>query len=337
MGYIVVTSADKKSGPYHVVAVDEKTYSVIGDYGMVTEAQIVQFMRSGSGNDIQPLNFSIDRNGKLVQDCGDFGRFSLRGSAVVLAEIKSKAGRTLGYRLLSCANNACVNLRLEEILQREKSMGDNEHFLQNGIIRNNTVNCYPMHPFPVMMVDGAVKKPAKRPTKDIPKQENPPVKTQAAVQRKHHAPLSQAQSREAELCKQRGISPKLISNPDLTPEQMRVLWVSKSKGCIAESFADPRYSADVMKFYADRLHDEQTVEECKEMLEHPELTPDQLSELYACVCQGVPYSDLIGLSPTDISVKREMAVAEYWGDQTYFDSTYLEKAANLAMRLHQGL
>lgn len=331
MGYVVVTGVDKNTGLYHAVNVDSEQFTLVTDYGFVTEENLAKFTVSGGDHTI-PLNFSVDRAGKLVQNCGNFSRFSPKGSAVVVAEIKSKGGRILGYRLLSCANNAIVNLRLEEILQKDKLMGD-DNFLQNGIIRNNTVNCYPQKPFPVMLAAVPKPKATPKPAEPAPKQRATPKPPKAPPRPKQQMHFSDKQQLEIYNCQKKGIPTNLIRNPNLSPEQMRVLWVSKSKGCLSEYFNDPAYGVEAMKFYADRLYDKQTVVDCAEMLEHPELTPDELSELYACVCQGIPYADYIGMSPTEISVKRDMESAHYWGSQSEFDSGYLEKAANAARRL----
>ena len=331
MGYVVVTGVDKQSGLYHAVNIDSEQFTLRTDYGYVTEANLAKFAVSGGDHTI-PLNFSVDRVGKIVQNCGSFTRFSPKGSAVVIAEIKSKGGRVLGYRLLSCANNAIVNLRLEEILQKDKSMGD-DNFLQNGIIRNNTVNCYPQKPFPVITM--AVVKPQK--PKQQPKAEQPKQQAQKSGRKAAPPPQEFTEKQQYELykCQQAGVPVNLIRNNKLSPEQMRVLWVAKSKGCLSEHFNDPAYGVDAMKFYADRLYDDQTVVDCGDMLSHPELTADQLAELYACVCQGIPYQPYIGLSATDIGIQRDMSSAEYWGSSADLgDQAYLEKAMNAALKLH---
>lgn len=338
MTFVVVTAVDKKNNTFHTVGVDSNTYTTSIDYGFITAEALAKLSYSAGGSNSAPLNFSVDRAGKIVQDCGDFNRFSSKGSAVVIAEIKSKGGRTMGYRLLSCLNNVCANLRLEEILQKEASMGKDEHFLQNGIIRNKTVNCYPNRPFLVMTVATPKKPtPAKAPTADtlphyIDKKDMP---KEAQAQPQPKPEYTPAQLKELHSCRTAGVPTNLIRNPDLSPEQMRVLWVSKSKGCLSEYFNDPAYSADAMKFYADRLYDKQTVVDCAEMLEHPELTVPQLTELYSCVCQGIPYTDYIGMSATDIGVKRDMSTTQYWGSSAIFeDDSYVEKAIGAAMRLH---
>lgn len=315
MAYFAVIGVDKNSGLLHTVIVDPATYTVVGDYGYVSLDAVSQRLRGGG--DVIPLNFSLDKSGKLVQNCGDFNRFSKHGSAVVLAEIRSRGGRTLGYRLLSCATKACVNLKTEEIIQREKAMPNGEHFLQNGIVRNNTVNCYPMKPFPVMTVDTGARKPIPKSQMAPTPKPVKPVRKEAPKEPKQ---FTKEQLDELRKCKERGGDVSLIHNPQFSPAQMRVLWIAKSKGCCAEAFANPQLSVDSMKFYADRLYDQQTVMDCSELLAHPELGTEELSELYACVCQGVPYSELIGLSASDIDVKRNMAVQQYWGSSRAFDS-----------------
>lgn len=327
MTYLVVTGVDKKNGLFHVVLVDGTSFNVVKDCNYAREEDIMHMVVNAGGQYV-PLNFSLDRSGKLKQDCGDFSRFSPRGSAVVLAEIKSPGGRTLGYRLLSCANNICVNLKTEEILQREALMPKNEHFLQNGIVRNNAVNCYPLKPYPMLTMN--VSKPAKKPTVKAP--------AKPASQKVAKSEFSKEQLKELESCKNAGINPHLIANPKLSPEQMRIIWVSKSKGCMSEHFASPKYTPDVMKFYGDRFYDAQTVADCKELLSHPELSVDELSELYLCVCEEVPYSEFIGLSPEEIFVKREQLTGTYWGNISAFSmSDYTEKAINAAQRIREGL
>lgn len=335
MAFLAVIGVDNNSGLLHTVIVDDKTFSVVGDYGFVSEGAISSRLRMGG--DLIPLNFNIDRSGKLLQDCGSFERFSKKGSAVVIAEIKSRGGRTLGYRLLSCATKLCANLKLEEILQREQSMQKGEHFLQNGIIRNGTVNCYPMRPFHVMTVEMGSRKPAAKPQEPVQKsaKQSKPVEKKSP---KEKPPFTREQTEEIKKCKERGGDVSVIYNPELSPSQMRILWIAKSKGCCAEAFANPQLSTDAMKFYADRLYDPQTVADCSELLAHPELGVDELSELYACVCQGIPYSDMIGMSAIDIDVKRTMASQEYWGipdafDKKSSDSLVDERALQAARRV----
>lgn len=339
--YFVVTGVDKQAKALHVVTVDDSSYQVVQDYGFILENALIQCIRSAGAN-AKPLNFSVDASGKLVQDCGDFNRFSQKGSAVVLAEIKTKSGRTLGYRLLSCANNMCVNLKTEEILQKDKSMGESEHFLQNGIIRNNTVNCYPGKPYPTMTLSVPKKptpaRPATAETVDKATRPTNHVAPHAGAVKPAKPRLedfSEKQRTELESCRKAGVDPNLLRDPNLDPQQMRILWVSKSKGCMSEAFADSRFSPDVMKFYADQLYSQDMVDDCQELLAHPELSADQVKELYACAAQGIPYTDFIGMSPEDVYVEREKITTKYWGGAQTFDADYLERAIHMASVLRE--
>lgn len=323
MAFIAVTKTNKTDNGlfYHAVGItDEFEYKA--DLGFLDEVGLIACTFNYG---LTPINFSIDRNKKLIMDCGDFARFSDKGSAVILAELKTRGGKVLGYRLLSCANNAVVNLKLEDILQREALYGENEHFLQNGIIRNKTVNCYPRKPFNVITVNSQKRKVANsnsnntsstKPRKQVSKSE-----------------FTKEQLNEIALCEKNHINPKFIKNPKLSPSQMRVLWVSKSKGAYSESFANPKLSSDAMKFYADRIFDKETAEDCKELLNHPELSVDELSELYSCLCEGLPYEKYIGRSAVDIRTARDMECAKYWGSSSKFDTDYYEKALNFACRV----
>lgn len=146
MVWIVVTGVDSQSKYLHAVGVDSETYKVCMDYGWMHESSLVQVVNSAGANG-KPLNFSVIHNTSIMQDCGAFTRFSKRGSAVILAEMQDKRHKTTGYMLLSCTNNATVVLPIHEILQLEANMPDGEHFLQNGIVRNNSISCYPNKPF----------------------------------------------------------------------------------------------------------------------------------------------------------------------------------------------
>ena len=325
MSYIAVTELKKEQGQsYYSGVVLNDDFEVINKLGYLDEANLV---RNTIMYNLSPINFSVNRNQKLVMDCGDFSRFSSKGSAVILAELKTRGGKVLGYKLLSCAQLIVTNLKLDDILQREQAYGDNEHFLQNGIIRNKTVNCYPRKPFRTIIINDSQ---SKKKVVDTANQNNDKQKA-----RKVTAPqnFTAEQLKELNLCESNGINSRFIRNSKLSPTQMRVLWVSKSKGAYSESFANPKLSTDAMKFYADRIYSKKAAEDCRELLTHPELSVDELIELYGCICEGIPYEGYIGKSPVDIQVARTMASTEYWGSTSKFDVDYYDKALNVAMKM----
>lgn len=158
MTYIVVTGYDKRSGLLHTVAVNSATGEAVNDYGFIRQDQVVALSKQGG----VALNFSVDANGNLVQDCGMFTRFSPHGSAVITAEVRNQRGNITGYVLLSCANSGSAVLKASQIIQREKSMPDGEHFVQNAILRGSSIVCYPGKKFPVI-----VDKSNSAPVKDV--------------------------------------------------------------------------------------------------------------------------------------------------------------------------
>lgn len=327
MPYIAVVNFDQETHVCRCAVVSDDLQNVTPGGDMRIEALGQYVLSTG----MHPLNFTVDKVTRaIVQSMGSFKRFSTAGSAVVVAELKSHLGRTLGYRLLSCGNLQLVNLKTMDIVVRERAQG--VPFLQNGIVRNDTVCCYPHSAYRVLKVNTGTKpKPRNLEENKVPAKplrESEPAKTEVSRE------LSKPQRGELARCLAAGVNCKLIKNPDLKPEQMRVLWVSKSKGALAEYYSSPDFSVDAMKFYADRLYSKKIAAECKGMLEHPELSVDQLTELYRCVCDGVDYSDLLDKSAVNINIEREARSRGYWGDSSLFDdSDYYIKATNAAMKM----
>lgn len=319
MSYIAITGIQEKNIAHAVVITDDFN-RMERDLGWIPLSTSILLEPS-----FTPVNYKVV-NGAVQAACGDFGRFSRLGSAVVLAEVKTKGGKTIGYRLLSCATNVITNLKTEDILAREKQYGE-EHFLHNGIIRNGAVCCYPDSPFPVITL--AQQRLNKTPKSETPKK----PKSRPMPQKAEPMNFTREQEKEISMCEKSGIDPKLIRNPKLSQSQMRVLWVAKSKGAMSEYFANPNLSTDAMKFYADRVFNKESYNEVKEMLAHPELGVDELGELYACVCEGIPYSDFIGMTASEIDVEREKARNIYWGSSSMFDPDYYDKAANVARKM----
>lgn len=308
--YIAILSVD--SIYVHVMLIDDN-YNAASGVVTKTRDELVSLVRS---NNLKPVNFSIDRNNTLKEDAGSFKRFDKTGVGVVVAEIQNPYGRSLGYRIIQSTTGVLVNMKTEEIVQKEKVLG--RPFLQNGIVRNNTVNCYPLHSFPVIKVQKAPKQKAER--KPVEKVKAP--KTQV--------PYTKEQLAELNFCKSKGINTSFIENPQLTPEQMRICWVAKGKGVFAEYFAKPEYSTEVMKFYADRLVSNLAVKECTLMLKNPELKVSELSELYLCVCDGVDYTSVLNEPAFKIRLHRNK---NSLFSEEYDEGISFDKALDVARKL----
>ena len=302
MSYAVVINFDKSTKMCTCAGVSDDFKSVLGGTN-VPLSNLGNFVVQGN---LKPLNFSIDKDGSVTMDCGDFSRFSKLGSAVVLQELVTKKGKILGYTLLACKNAAIANLKLDEILKREEAYGKDEHFIQNGIIRNDAVCCYPRKPFNQVIVNlGGDKKKAK--SSDNVKS----TKKSKSVNAKEFTP---EQIKELKLCEKNGVSSKFIYNPELKPKQMRILWMAKKDGCPAEVFSNPKIPVDVMKVYANMIFDKTLADECSTLFVHPELDADQARELILCVYDGVDCSSLVDKNYMDIRTKRYELSGRYWMD-----------------------
>ena len=274
---------------------------------------------------LKPLNFSVDRNSAVVQDCGAFSRFNQDGVVIILAELVSRSGVVRGYKVAFYKNYNVGNIRKDALIERAGSV--DRPYIHNGILRKGVINCYPMKPFPQIVI---ANQTTQRGTKVSKKMEE-----SKPVQGKDNFSCEQAS--EITACKARGINPKLIENPNLSTEQMRVLWVSKKNGAFSEYFAKPEFSVDVMKFYADRLLTKEMVKDCEPMLSRPDLTVGQLQELYQCVCSDIPYEDMLDLSQAEMNLVRLDRDKNMWTNiaplEGYTDSDLLEKATKSAMKI----
>lgn len=308
--YIAILSVDNIYA--NVMLVDDN-YNAASGIITKTRDELVSLVKS---NNLKPVNFSIDRNNTLKEDAGSFKRFDKTGVGIVVAEIQNPYGRSLGYRIIQSTSGMLVNMKTEEIVQKEKALG--RPFLHNGIVRNNTVNCYPLHSFPVIKVQKAPKQKTEKATIEKAKA----VKTQS--------PYTKEQLKELNTCKSKGINTSFIENPQLSPEQMRICWVAKSKGVFAEYFAKPDYSVEVMKFYADRLVSNLAVKECTLMLKNPDLKVPELSELYLCVCDGVDYTSVLNEPAFKIRLHRNK---NSLFSEEYDEGISFDKALDVARKL----
>lgn len=319
MQYIAIFGYDK--------ATDCAQACVLGDKPSMTQMAywkkpISKIIEQVIRNNMKPLNFGIDRQRNLVEDNGAFTRFTKEGVLVIIAEFVDTKGNILGYRVISSTNGAIYNMTLDNLrevyLQRKAAvMSPNFVFIQNAIVRQYntgiTISCYPLKPFEQILIKS--KKEIKTVKKPVVEETPVTTKVTEKVNTKVNEPVhyTEAQEREKALCREKGIDDSLISNPELSEEQMRVLWFSKAtKGSFAEYFNNPKISVASMKMYADLLCSQELVDKYKDLLEHPELDPQQIQELMNCIDSGVDYKDLIGLPAEDIYYNCVSRNPKYW-------------------------
>lgn len=325
--YLVIT--DKSGDIYTLV-------SIIADASKVTVENVARLQKNQVlevSRGCRLLNFDIAEN-DIKETRGRLDRLKPSDNIVpciVLQELATSAGTILGYRLLNPLNYSITAMKKEDIVERQKK--SSVPILQNGIIRGNCINCYPFSDFPKVIV-GVKKHEPVRKVRNVKE-----VKNSTEDDNNFLSQFTPEQRKELALAKKDGVPIRLIADPKLSPQQMRVLWVSKAKyGSCSEYFASPKYSVDVMKFYADRLVTEQMVKECADLLNRPDFSLEKLEILYLAICEGVDYSTFID-APTaeEMRVEYEMARAKMWGtvDAPEFGDT-INNAVEFARKLKQG-
>lgn len=137
---------------------------------------------------VYPLNFSL-QNGQVVEDCGKFDRL---GGLIVLAELHEDR-KIKGYRVFDSRTCKIINIVKRDLLEYSKV-----NTVQNAIIRNNQVACFPNKPFLEINISKE-----KEPVRGRQKKEDVPsnVKAMSALKR-------------------RGFS-SYLCNPKLKPETVK--------------------------------------------------------------------------------------------------------------------
>lgn len=305
MSYIIVANFQSKTKKCACLNISDNL-DIVGSFGVLTLDTLGQFVVK---NNITPLNFSVDRNGAVKQDWGSFSRFDNGIVGIAIGEIVDRiTHKVIGYRVVSSQAPKAQNMRIDDILQKEKQFG--RPFLQNMMIRNGAITNYPMKKLPVYTTNSNREKRSHQ-----PEVKNRPIHVDAQPRTEENKVYTDAQLTEISLAKDKGIDVKLIANPNLSPEQMRVLWVSKKNGALAEYYASPKFSVDAMKFYADILYNKETVEKCRYMLKKPSLTVPQLQALFACIYENIDYRDLVDLEAAQIDVERAKRSRDYWNSE----------------------
>lgn len=235
--YLIVVA--KKGNMYKAIMSDEQFQHFSEPQIFNSEKELVAFV--GKDKNLTPYNFSI-KDLKIVEDAGKFSRLTPY-SYIVIGEWVTKGGKTLGYKLFNYEKKDYKEkVATQYIVERQKKMGDTV-LLQNGIIRDNAVACFSNHQFPQIVYETAEK--AKVQSKITGKQ--------IKAEEDEFPGFTEEQKKELRMYRKRGGDIRLIYNNKLSPEQMRVLWLGKTRGQMTEVIANPEIPVESMKFYAKRL------------------------------------------------------------------------------------
>ena len=304
MKYAVVINYNETNKICLVAVVDDIDYRQVFMVQQISEGVLASWCLKYN---YLPFNFSIKTdNGKPVveQDCGVFTRFD-KASGVILAKLIMD-NKTAGFRIIT-KNGALMDITYRKLTHEDI-------LIQNAIKRQGVINSYPNYPF------ATIKQTTKKVT--TVSQEQKPNNEQA---------FSREQIFEIKSARENGIETRdLIENPKLKPKQMRILWVARKNGSLSENFKDPHYSPEVMKFYADRIFNESSLNICEPLLANPKLTVDQLTELYLCRLQAIPIDKIMNKTAEEIRLHRQKNTITVVSNADIIDD-----AMRVAMKLQQ--
>ena len=299
--YLVVVNVSDDKKQYMMVALNDE-YQV-QQQGVVTAQQLVQLSKNA-----EPLNYSID-NGNIKEDCGSFSRLKHKGIVlIVLCAVVPKGKQVAkNYRVLN-ARTGAVQVVDREALLRNQSMQGDLPILQNGIIRGGKISAYPGKEFKKVYV------------------ETPKHRTE-------HKGVSGAKPVNAG--KDKPVVPEFMRGNKFSKEQMNTLLNAKKRGVPVEMFARDDMPEDVLSFYCDTMVDRHIIDDCKPMLDNPNLSKSQVEELYQCAMMGMDISDLASgdKSPSEIELERLNKGMDTWGSMKYsapLDSELYEKCMRMA-------
>ncbi len=291
MAYIVVTGYDKTGKRCAVASIDDQ-FNITGTT-VVPETELGKLTKSKG---LKPLNFSIERTGKIKESVGSFSRLHKDGVYIAIALIKTRSGKSLGYRVINTKTGTIENKKYEDLVIAEVNAG--RPVIQNAIIRSGVINAYPLFVFPTIEVGAQqVKQKKEAPKKQIKLKEQIYTKEQKA---------------EIAKCKSEGGNYHLISNPAFTPQQMHVLWKAHKDGAMAMVFANPALSVEQMKFFAARTHDTYIAKDCMLLAQHPELSLRHFHEFYEYIQEGIDYEPYLKSDLGEIQLVLAQKQLELW-------------------------
>lgn len=140
--YSVIINYDKKNNLVWVVTLDKKL-NIVHEPLMLSVGDIGSYLTKYNA---QPYNYSVDSNYKIIQDNGNFDRFSALGSIVVIATYKSNRDTIDWYLALDCKSATLLKLSKAQIIKNAKVYG-REYYAQNAIISGNIIKPFPKKQF----------------------------------------------------------------------------------------------------------------------------------------------------------------------------------------------
>lgn len=259
--------------------------------------------------DVVKANFTKSNEGyRLV--CAET-KLKYKVTVTALAEIRTNSaqGKIAAYDVfISDTQNVQVARlsldKLESLYTSFQTFG-NGVFTNLSYVENSYFRLYPNVSIPTEVHKTRTStRVVNKPVTPV----NSQVQNKPPVQPKQNTPVqitdnmfTDKQKIELKLAEDEGLK-DLIYNPKLSPEQMRVLWMSKSRGSLAEAYRNPAIPVDSMKWYSTNLKHNLDVQDYKFCLAHPELTVEQLDVYKKCISLDMNLEQIGVLSAAELEL-----------------------------------
>jgi hypothetical protein len=286
----------------------EKQYDWKFECKMLQEQQVIQTITSGA----KWLNIKLD--GKEIKgSAGALSRFedAEHKPFVIISQIESEDGRTLGYKVASYDGNV-KNIPLREMIaygNRISKAGkipvQNAIFVPEEADKKAHYKSYPNCSFISEVIK--VQKNQYTETKKVNINENKKTlnKLDEIYSKEQIAELKTGKANEVDI--------KIYANPALSAKQMKVLREGLESKLNVRPLAFPEYSEEIMKYY---ILDMKNGLDIRKYL-NSKYSIGQINELSVAVEEGLDISKMANpkLKPEEMAEIRERLESNIWKDE----------------------
>lgn len=288
----------------------EKQYDWNFQCKMVTEPQMINYLTTGN----KCLNAGLSKDGRSIKGtCGSFDRFDNRVNRpyVILSQIQSTDGKTLGYKIANY-DGGVKNISIKEMLaygnRISKAGGvpvQNAIFVGADEDKKAHYKSYPDYNFLIEVL------PTKENKHTEVKKVN--VTENKKTLNKLDEIYSKEQIEQLKIGKSNGVDIRIYANPALSAEQMEILRKGLERKLNVRPLAFPYFKPNPMRYYIEELA---CGSDIRKYL-NKDYDIHQISELSIAVEQGLDISKMANpkLKADEMAEIRERLERKIWKDE----------------------
>jgi hypothetical protein len=280
---------------------------------MLNEAGVKKLIAS-KGKDFF-LNIGLDAKGEINGISASLTRFAPKVTThhplVIIAQCQTEEGRALGYSVATY-DGRVKTVPMKEMIAygtRSNKLGlvpvENAIFVPDEDGKSGYYKTYPEMRFLTSVYESGKNKYVE--------QRKVQVKQNEKALNRIDEIFTKEQIEQLRLAKANGVDYRIIGNPNLSANQMKVLREGLEKGINVKPFAYPDYNPLSMMYYIDCVENKIDI---KQFLS-PKYKPDQLFQLALASECGLNIEKLCNpkLGADEMSEIRERLEANIWSDQ----------------------